>query len=204
MSMVVTSAGLVFLASAIFERVGRLDVAGLGGLATRMPRMAALFVFLSMSSISLPGTSGFAAELLLLVAAFHWHPALAAVGLVAVVFSAIAMLRYIERAIFGAPRADSAWLPDLRPREWFAAGATALLALLIGLQPDVFLHKSKTTTALLEARLAEARATHVERVVIDDEMTVHPLFFALDEGMRTMTCDHEHEMRGACDEIVVD
>jgi NADH-quinone oxidoreductase subunit M len=153
------STGLTFLAGAIRSRSGSLHAAALGGLATRMPRLTALFLLFAMASIGLPGTSGFPAELLILLGAFRTHPGSGAIALVSLVLGAASMLRLVARAFFGRPREDSAWMPDIQPRELLVAGSLGAAVLLIGLWPDPILSVSRAACVRAHPHIIEQEAT---------------------------------------------
>jgi NADH-quinone oxidoreductase subunit M len=149
-----TAGGLMFLAAAVQQRSGSLDASALGGLATRMPRMTGLFVFFAMASIGLPGTSGFPAELLIFLGAFQTHPVLGSLALTSVVLSAACILRFVALAFWGRPRPDSAWMPDISPRELVVVSTLAILVLGVGLYPNAVLRIARAS--LIDAhRLSE-------------------------------------------------
>lgn len=69
-SYALSSGALFLIAGMIALRLGSTRLADLGGLAVRMPWLAAFLVFFAMASIGLPATSGFAAEFATLAGAF--------------------------------------------------------------------------------------------------------------------------------------
>ena len=54
-------------------------IAEFGGLKAVMPRLVAVFLLITLSSIGLPGLNGFVGEFLILLGAFRWDPRFAAV-----------------------------------------------------------------------------------------------------------------------------
>nr|YP_010933346.1 subunit 4 of NADH-plastoquinone oxidoreductase [Streptofilum capillatum]WKT08510.1 subunit 4 of NADH-plastoquinone oxidoreductase [Streptofilum capillatum]WKT08609.1 subunit 4 of NADH-plastoquinone oxidoreductase [Streptofilum sp. BC4-VF8pt]WKT08708.1 subunit 4 of NADH-plastoquinone oxidoreductase [Streptofilum sp. ZNP2-VF4pt] len=60
-------ASLFFLAGTAYDRTRTLMLENMGGLATVMPKMFAMFTACSLASLALPGMSGFVAELLVFV-----------------------------------------------------------------------------------------------------------------------------------------
>jgi len=111
-----SSAGLFALVGMIYERFHTRSIANLGGVATKAPWLAVLFMVFTFSSIGLPGLNGFVGEFLILAGTFQraWSgapPALAAAYLamaiaavVGVVLGAWYMLWATERVLFGPSR----------------------------------------------------------------------------------------------------
>ncbi|MCX8214128.1 MAG: NADH-quinone oxidoreductase subunit M, partial [SAR202 cluster bacterium] len=66
-----TIAGLMFLVVGLmYEKAHTRYIPDLGGLATRMPVIAAVFLLAGLASLGLPGTSGFVSEILVFLGAF--------------------------------------------------------------------------------------------------------------------------------------
>ncbi|MFM7107854.1 MAG: NuoM family protein, partial [Planctomycetaceae bacterium] len=88
-----SSAALFALVGMIYERFHTRSVPNLGGVATKAPWLAALFVLFTFSSIGLPGLNGFVGEFMILAGSFQrawsgvaaaWRPAYLAMSLTAV------------------------------------------------------------------------------------------------------------------------
>jgi len=117
-----------------------------GGLARRVPWIAAAFVVVTLSSIGLPGTNGFVAELLMLLGILKTSPGVAALALLGVILGAAYFLGFFQRAFLGPvtqPAVASA--TDLRPRELLIASVMGLLVLTGGLFPGLV--QNVTTSA---------------------------------------------------------
>lgn len=129
--------GLFLIAGFLHHRLGSTDLASLGGLARPLPRLTGFVLLFGMASIGLPGTSGFAAELLILIGAWQTHPVLALVAVSGAVLGAAYFLGFFQRAFLG-PVTDPAVAAavDLRPREVLIASVMALLVLAGGLFPN--------------------------------------------------------------------
>lgn len=111
-----STGGLFALVGMMYERYHTREIAQLGGVAQRLPRLAALVVFFTLASIGLPGLNGFVGEFLVLLGmfrrAFESPPAawawqwqvisVAAVG--GVVLGAWYMLWLVQRVFFGQLR----------------------------------------------------------------------------------------------------
>lgn len=130
-------AGGLFLAtSMLHHRVGSSDVLSLGGAARSMPLLASFFLFLGLAGMGIPLTSGFPAELMLILAALDAHTGAGLAALFAMVITAAAFLSPYRRAFFGPvtnPVVRDAI--DLLPRERTILLTFAMFILIAGLFP---------------------------------------------------------------------
>ncbi len=95
--------GLFFgLVGMIYGRTHSRMIDDQGGLAARMPALAAFFVLTGLTSLGLPGLSGFPAELAVFIGAFRAYPALTIVAATGIVITAFYVLRLLQKLFFGA------------------------------------------------------------------------------------------------------
>lgn len=135
---------LMLIAGFIQHRIGSTEVTHLGGLAKVMPRLTSFFFLFAVASIGMPGTSGFAAELLLIISAINTHPGLGAAALLGAILGAVYMLSFIRRAFFGpVVHAHLNQVQDLRSREFGLLCIPALLVIFWGFFPDLLLDINK-------------------------------------------------------------
>jgi NADH-quinone oxidoreductase subunit M len=125
----------------IQHRLGSTEIIHLGGMAKVLPRLTCFYFLFTLASIGVPGTSGFPAELMLIIGALKSHSSLGIAALIGAVIGAAYMLSYIRRAFFG-PITQSVvnQAQDLYPREMLLLCAPALLVLIFGFFPDSVLH----------------------------------------------------------------
>ncbi len=98
--------GLFFaLIGFIYEQTHTRAIADISGLMRRTPLVAACFVIAGASSMGLPSTAGFVAELLVYVGLVIQSPWLAAAAFVGVVVTAAYVLRMLSRILLGEPSA---------------------------------------------------------------------------------------------------
>ncbi|MBM3939699.1 MAG: NADH-quinone oxidoreductase subunit M [SAR202 cluster bacterium] len=123
----------------IYDRAHTRDIDALNGLASRMGWTTAFFVIAGLTSLGLPGLSGFIAELLVFIGAFRTQPVLGVLGVIGAAMTATYMLRLIAKVFFG-PR-DPKWdrLNDLSLSEGIAATGLLIPIVLIGVYPAPFL-----------------------------------------------------------------
>lgn len=142
----VVASSLMLIAGMIQQRLGSTELIHLGGLAKPMPRLTTLFFVFALSSIGVPLTNGFPAELLILLGTLNSFPALALVVLFAAVLGAAYVLGFVRRGFFG-PVVHQAIgkVQDLRPRELWLLAVPALLVLALGIYPGWLLSTQEAT-----------------------------------------------------------
>jgi NADH-quinone oxidoreductase subunit M len=183
------STGALFaLVGMLYERYHTRQISAVGGLARRLPRLSALLLLFTFSSIGLPGLNGFAGEFLILLGMFQraqsvgpaeaWaFQALAALAVLGVVLGAWYMLYLVQRVCFGPLREpphdhDAPPVRDLSARELLALAPLAVLVIWIGVAPRFFLDRSSATllpltrgaAAAWDQRAADAPQNKVARV----------------------------------------
>lgn len=130
----ITTGALFVMIGMIDARAGSRDFDRLGGLWSRVPRLAGFFLFFNLASMGVPGLNNFAGELLLLVGAFRQNPLVGAAAVGGMIFAAAYTLRLLQGVLWGPPR-DDAPMPDLTARETLVVLPLALLVLILGIQP---------------------------------------------------------------------
>ncbi len=154
--------GLFFgLVGMIYGRTHTRMVNEQGGLAARMPALAAFFVLTGLTSLGLPGLSGFPAELSVFLGAFRVYPAVTVVCVTGIVFTAFYVLRVVQRLFFGkqylahsASSQDAALgFGDANAVELTSLGLLMLFILVVGLYPLPFMNLIGTAVAPIAAKL---------------------------------------------------
>jgi NADH-quinone oxidoreductase subunit M len=93
--------GLFFaLVGCIYGRTHTRTLSEMGGLAKLAPFLAVAFSIGGLASLGLPGTSGFVAELLVLLGAFRAYPILTVIAATGIVITAIYVLRVLQNIFF--------------------------------------------------------------------------------------------------------
>ncbi len=135
-------AALFVLFGALELRYATTQIAAYGGLANRIPRLATLFVIVSLAMIGLPLMNGFVGEFLILSSTFsgvsHRWAIIATLG---VILSAAYMLWLVQRVFYG-PESNTAasGAADLRFGEQLVLWPLAVLMLVMGVSPNFWLH----------------------------------------------------------------
>jgi len=136
--------GLFLLSGFLHHRVGSTDVVSLGGVASSMPLIATFFFLFGISSIGVPGTSGFPAEFLLILSTLKVHTGAGIAALAGVILSAAYFLRIYRMAFMGPVRhAVIEDAVDLRRRELGIILVMAILILTFGIYPNGILDQTR-------------------------------------------------------------
>jgi NADH-quinone oxidoreductase subunit M len=136
----VSTGGLFLIVGMLSDRRHTRIIAEYGGLKTVMPRLVAVFLIVTLSSIGLPGLNGFVGEFLILLGAFRADPRMASFAATGVILSATYMLWMFQRVNYGpVSNPENARLADLRPREWLVIAPIVASAVLMGVLPNLFL-----------------------------------------------------------------
>ena len=137
----VSTGSLFMLAGIIYERRHTYEIRELGGLARTMPIYAAFFLFIVLSSVGLPLLNGFIGEFLVLSGTFQARAVYGILGATGVIWSACYLLWMYQRVFFGKVTHDvNNTLPDLSGHERAALWPTAVVALVMGVAPLIWLN----------------------------------------------------------------
>jgi NADH-quinone oxidoreductase subunit M len=142
----VMTALMFAMVGAVYDQAHTRELAVFGGLASKMPRFAVYFIIAGLTSVGLPGLSGFVAEFNVFVGTFHvywWAGALAVLG---AGITAIYIFRLLALSFFGAFNEDRwGFLKDMTPYE--AAGGALLIVFIffMGLWPSPFMDRISDT-----------------------------------------------------------
>ena len=143
-------AAFFILLGLLYERYGTYDMRDYGGLATRHPWMATMFVVTSLAAVGLPMLSGFVGEFLILsgsMQSFAAHHILwTVVATTGVIFGATYMLWMIQRVFYGSPgiRTEEVAGWDLTPREHLELWPLAALFLIMGIASPLWMRAIDT------------------------------------------------------------
>jgi NADH-quinone oxidoreductase subunit M len=157
----IVSAALFLCVGVIYDRMHTREISRYGGLADRMPAYAFVFLFFTMASIGLPGTSGFVGEFLVLVGAFQVNFWLALLGSLGMVLGAAYMLYLYRRVIFGKiTRDDLRNILDLSPREIGIFAPMVVLTLWLGIYPSSFTNFFNASVSAMVQQHQQAMLLH--------------------------------------------
>src|SRR4029077_7097781 len=135
----ISTGGLFLLVGMPYDRRHTFEMSQFGGLATPMPRLAAFFLFVALSSLGLPMLNGFVGEFLILLGTYQVHWNWAAWAATGVILSACYLLWSYQRVFFGeVTREKSLALPDTSAREKWMLVTMAVFTLWMGIGSEFF------------------------------------------------------------------
>ena len=156
------SGALFLCVGVVYDRMHTRDIDRYGGLVNRMPGYALIFLFFTMASIGLPGTSGFVGEFLVLVGAFQANTWVAFIAATGVILGACYMLWLYRRVVFGElVREDLKGILDMNRREVLAFAPLVVLTLWMGIYPETFLEPIRASVANLLTQVQVEKAAMV-------------------------------------------
>jgi len=133
-----TITGLLFLlVGLLYEKAHTRYIPDLGGLAGRMPLIAAAFLLAGLASLGLPGTSGFVSELLVFLGTFpvwSWATVLGAFG---IVITAGYILWMVQRTLFGPQIDRFVNVRDATVLEMVPVAVLVIAVLVVGMYPAI-------------------------------------------------------------------
>ena len=144
-------AALFFLAGTGYDRIRRVFLDEMGGMATPMPKIFTIFSILSLASLALPGMSGFFAELIVFFGIITGQKYLlmskiliTGVMAVGMILTPIYLLSMLRQMFYGYKifNGSNSYFVDSGPRELFLSISIFLPALGIGMYPDFVLSLS--------------------------------------------------------------
>jgi NADH-quinone oxidoreductase subunit M len=147
-----STGALFLLVGMLYDRRHTFEISEYGGLATPMPKLAAFFLFVALSSLGLPMLNGFVGEYLILLGTYQVHWKWAAWAATGVILSACYLLWAYQRVFFGeVTHQKNRGLPDISAREKWMLVTIAVVTLWMGIGSPFFTRRfSASCTAVLQ------------------------------------------------------
>jgi NAD(P)H-quinone oxidoreductase subunit 4 len=120
----------------------------MGGIATSMPKIFTLFTSSSLASLALPGTSGFASELMIFLSivdnpnySFVFKIIILIIQAIGIILTPIYLLSMLRQMFYGYKSTEISitYLKDAVPREIFISVCLFLPILGLGIYPNFVL-----------------------------------------------------------------
>ncbi|MBN9543255.1 MAG: NADH-quinone oxidoreductase subunit M [Alphaproteobacteria bacterium] len=132
------SAALFLIVGSLYDRLHTKEIAAYGGVASKMPVLSAFFMIFMLSSVGLPGTSGFVGEFLVMLGVISVHKTFGILTALGVVLGAIYMLVLYAKVMFGKiTNPEIEHFKDATVLERVYYIPLAFITLLIGVYPDI-------------------------------------------------------------------
>jgi NADH-quinone oxidoreductase subunit M len=150
----ISTGALFLLVGMLYDRRHTFEISEYGGLATPMPKLAAFFLFVALSSLGLPILNGFVGEYLILLGTYQRHWQWATWAALGVILSACYLLWSYQRVFFGEiTKEKNRTLPDVSARERWILATMAVVTLWMGIG-----------SAFITTRTATAAQTVIDQV----------------------------------------
>jgi len=145
------STGALFLCVGMLsERRHTRQIDQFGGLKAVMPWFSALFLFVCLSSLAVPGFNGFVGEFLILLGTWGFRPWMSVVSVLGVVLASGYILWMVQRVLYGEiTHEENRTLRDLSVREAVVLVPLCALALFMGVASPLFTRTIEPTVAAL-------------------------------------------------------
>ena len=136
----ILSGALFLCVGMIYERTHTREIADYGGVAKKAPIFATFMALFCLAATGFPGFNSFVGELLIVGAAFETAGWMGALAIWGVVLGTTYMVWLFYRVIMGPlnPGLEGLKL-ELKPREILTLAPLAILAIVLGLYPNLVL-----------------------------------------------------------------
>ena len=141
--------GLWIIANAIESTLGTRKLSELGGLATKAPTMAILFVVLAFANIALPLTNAFIGEFLLFNGLFQYNIWIAAVAGVSIILGAVYTLQMVQKVLFGDVSAITANATEINANSKWVLIVIVVFIIALGVYPQPLIDLTKDSVNAL-------------------------------------------------------
>jgi NADH-quinone oxidoreductase subunit M len=143
----ISTGALFLLVGMLHDRRHTFEISEYGGLATPMPKLAAFFLFVALSSLGLPMLNGFVGEYLVLLGTYQRHWGWATWAALGVILSACYLLWSYQRVFFGElTREKNRTLPDASAREKWILATMAVVTLWMGIGSTFITKRTEAAT----------------------------------------------------------
>jgi NADH-quinone oxidoreductase subunit M len=131
--------GLFYVVDIIYDRTKTHAISSLGGIRNSAPHFALYFLIILLGSVSLPLTSGFVGEFLLLVGIFNYNAVIASVAGLTIILGAVYMLSSYQKVMLGESNATTDKFLDLTVLEKAVLIPIVIMIIVMGVYPTPFL-----------------------------------------------------------------
>lgn len=160
-SIVLASGGLFMGVGMLYKRSRSKDISQMGGVWRDMPLLGGFFMFFTLASVGIPGLSNFVGEFLIFLGAFRANAFYGVLAAFVMVLTAVYLLWMFWRVMFGpSPAVARAW-QDLSIGETVTLTIPAIVILLMGVYPKIFLDRIEPS--------AKGLLGHVEKKLVQRE-----------------------------------
>ncbi|HRB54380.1 MAG TPA: proton-conducting transporter membrane subunit, partial [Bacteroidia bacterium] len=147
---------LFYVIELIYEKTGTMEIASLGGIMSKAPRLATIFLIFILSTVAMPLTNGFWGEVLLLLGVYKYSMVLGTISTLTIVLGAVYMLRMYQVSMLGKTSAATQNFEDITLQETLILSVLVVVIFWMGVQPGIFIDVAKPA---IETMLSTATQT---------------------------------------------
>ncbi|MFZ0932272.1 MAG: NADH-quinone oxidoreductase subunit M [Syntrophobacteraceae bacterium] len=130
----------------IYDRTHTKMIPELGGLSRIMPVASTFFIIAALAGMGVPGLANFWGELVVFVAALGTYPVLGVIAVLALVVTALFMLRVVQKTFYGPANERFALLPDMSLSLGIPRIILAAVLLILGFYPSFLFDVIRTAS----------------------------------------------------------
>jgi NADH-quinone oxidoreductase subunit M len=150
----ISSAGMFFLVGVIYDRAHHRNLDNFRGLYEPMPLYGGISAVIFFAALGLPGLCGFVGEFFVVLATWNYDKVFAILAALTVVVTAAYILWTLQRVYLGTNPVYKDY-PDINLRELLCIIPLVVLAVLLGVKPDLLLSWMEPSVTELVNSLAE-------------------------------------------------
>jgi NADH-quinone oxidoreductase subunit M len=142
----VMTALMFSMVGVVYDQAHTRELAAFGGLASKVPRFSVFFVIAGLTTVGLPGFSGFIAEFNIFVGLFATYPVLGGFAILGAGITTVYIFRMLALSFFGTFNEDR-WggLRDMNRFELVGGGLLIVFIMFMGLWPSAFVDRIAPT-----------------------------------------------------------
>ena len=137
--------GLWIVASAIEQQTGTRKLSQMGGLATKAPVLAILFMVMALANVSLPLTNSFIGEFLMFNGLFRYNVWAGVFACVSIILVAVYTLWAMQKMFYGEVSGFTANMVEAPKNTQYALIVITVVILVLGVYPAPLLDLTKDT-----------------------------------------------------------
>ncbi len=169
-----STGALFLLVGMLYERYHTRQIADYSGMGSKLKILTFCMVFVSLSSIGLPGLNGFVGEALVFFGMFDVWPLLAILGTAGILLGAWYLLTLLKSVFFGPLKEPEheghGSIPDLDRREIAALVPIMALCLFLGICPQPVIDVAKQDLDVVADILKRAEGRHRDLFSVQSEI----------------------------------
>jgi NADH-quinone oxidoreductase subunit M len=150
----ITSAGMFFLVGVIYDRAHHRNLDNFRGLYEPMPLYGSISAIIFFAAMGLPGMCGFVGEFMVVLATWNVDKLFSVLSALTVILTAAYILWTLQRVYLGQNPAYKD-LPDINFRELVCIIPLVVLAVLLGVLPNLLLYWMEPSVTGLVDSLAQ-------------------------------------------------